>query len=192
MLSFIVPFLLSTPLLSVSTAYTSLHTQDLQRRCESVALELASPNSGSTSISDLLNLDSSASSLGLGTSAVEFIPGGTTLELNTPYNHVSCNRPSQLVGVGICRLSAYAPTSLNGRSGVNFELWMPADWAGQGRRRFLGTGNGGIDGCKLFSFHSCVCAIYESLLRLCIFDLSCLLWLNLVLNTGMNWCRYQI
>lgn len=138
MLPFIISFLLSTPLLSISTTHASIQTKDLQRRCNSAALNLAS--------------DPAISSLNVGFSAVEFVPAGTTLVLGASYNHVSCNRPSQLVGVDICRLSAYVPTSVTGRSGVNFELWMPAGWVGEGKKRFLGTGNGGIDGCKLFFY----------------------------------------
>ncbi|KAK2873512.1 putative feruloyl esterase B-2 [Arthroderma sp. PD_2] len=71
---------------------------------------------------------------------IAYVPAGTNLTL--PFNDHSCNRPSQVVPVDICRVALYASTSR--RSGVHFEVWLPANWQG---RRFLATGNGGIDGC---------------------------------------------
>ncbi|KAF3894150.1 Carboxylic ester hydrolase [Trichophyton interdigitale] len=71
---------------------------------------------------------------------ISYIPAGTNLSL--PFNDPSCNRPSQVVPVDICRVTLYTATSC--RSGVHYEVWLPLEWKG---RRFLGTGNGGIDGC---------------------------------------------
>ncbi|EGE00610.1 feruloyl esterase [Trichophyton tonsurans CBS 112818] len=71
---------------------------------------------------------------------ISYIPAGTNLSL--PFNDPSCNRPSQVVPVDICRVTLYTATSC--RSGVHYEVWLPLGWKG---RRFLGTGNGGIDGC---------------------------------------------
>ncbi|KAF3481130.1 ferulic acid esterase [Arthroderma uncinatum] len=75
-----------------------------------------------------------------GARAIEFIPAGTNLTF--PSNDPSCNRPSQVVAVDICRVALHASTS--SRSGVHFEVWLPMNWQ---RQRFLATGNGGIDGC---------------------------------------------
>lgn len=75
---------------------------------------------------------------------ISYIPAGTNLSL--PFNDPSCNRPSQVVPVDICRVTLYTATSC--RSGVHYEVWLPLEWKG---RRFLGTGNGGIDGCKFTS-----------------------------------------
>lgn len=75
---------------------------------------------------------------------ISYIPEGTNLSL--PFNDPSCNRPNQVVPVDICRVTLYTATSC--RSGVHYEVWLPLKWKG---RRFLGTGNGGIDGCKFTS-----------------------------------------
>ncbi|RAK99958.1 tannase and feruloyl esterase [Aspergillus ibericus CBS 121593] len=69
----------------------------------------------------------------------EYIPAGTNLTF--PYNDASCNRPSQIIPVDMCRLALSVETS--NRSGMTMEVWLPQTWTG----RFLGTGNGGIDGC---------------------------------------------
>ncbi|KAE8155253.1 Tannase/feruloyl esterase [Aspergillus avenaceus] len=69
----------------------------------------------------------------------EYVPAGTSLSL--PYNDATCARPNQVVPVDLCRVALYVETS--NRSGVTTELWLPRNWTG----RFLGTGNGGIDGC---------------------------------------------
>jgi hypothetical protein len=71
---------------------------------------------------------------------VAFVPAGTNLTF--PGNDPSCARPSQVVAVDLCRIALSIPTSK--RSSITFELWLPEQWSG----RFLGTGNGGIDGCK--------------------------------------------
>jgi feruloyl esterase len=47
------------------------------------------------------------------------------------------------VSSNICRVVANVSTS--DRSGVLMEAWLPLNWTG----RFLGTGNGGLNGCKL-------------------------------------------
>ncbi|KNG91276.1 hypothetical protein ANOM_000340 [Aspergillus nomiae NRRL 13137] len=70
---------------------------------------------------------------------VEYVPAGTNLSL--PYNDATCARPYQVVPVDLCRVALYLETS--NRSSVTTELWLPRNWTG----RFLGTGNGGIDGC---------------------------------------------
>ncbi|KAE8377596.1 Tannase/feruloyl esterase [Aspergillus bertholletiae] len=69
----------------------------------------------------------------------EYVPAGTNLTL--PYNDVTCARPDQVVPVDLCRVTLRVETS--DRSSVTTELWLPQNWTG----RFLGTGNGGIDGC---------------------------------------------
>ncbi|OGM47214.1 feruloyl esterase B precursor [Aspergillus bombycis] len=69
----------------------------------------------------------------------EYVPAGTNLSL--PYNDATCARPYQVVPVDLCRVALYLETS--NRSSVTTELWLPRNWTG----RFLGTGNGGIDGC---------------------------------------------
>ncbi|EZF89027.1 hypothetical protein H110_00507 [Trichophyton rubrum MR1448] len=71
---------------------------------------------------------------------ISYIPAGTNLSL--PFNDPSCSRPNQVVPVDICRVTLYTATSC--RSGVHYEVWLPLEWK---ERRFLGTGNGGIDGC---------------------------------------------
>lgn len=73
--------------------------------------------------------------------ALEFVPNGATLQF--PDNVASCGRPSQKVNADICRIALHIKTSE--RSEITFELWLPEHWKGE---RFLGTGNGGIDGCK--------------------------------------------
>ena len=75
--------------------------------------------------------------------ALEYVPSGRNLTF--PYNDVTCARPSQVVAVDLCRVALSIPTS--DRSSISFELWLPENWSG----RFLGTGNGGIDGCLYFS-----------------------------------------
>ena len=71
---------------------------------------------------------------------VSYVPAGTTLTF--PDNVASCARPSQVVGVDLCRVALSIPTS--NRSSVTFEQWLPRNWTG----RFLATGNAGIDGCE--------------------------------------------
>ncbi|KAL8401160.1 hypothetical protein RB596_008088 [Gaeumannomyces avenae] len=71
-------------------------------------------------------------------SRLEHIPANTTLQLDSV---PSCNRPSQAVQTELCRVALQIATSE--RSGISFELWLPAQWSG----RLLATGNGGVDGC---------------------------------------------
>ena len=73
---------------------------------------------------------------------LEYVAAGTNLSF--PDNDPTCNRPSQLVTVDLCRVGLSIPTS--NRSSISFELWLPENWSG----RFLSTGNGGIDGCRFF------------------------------------------
>jgi feruloyl esterase len=77
---------------------------------------------------------------------LEYIPAGTNLMF--PWSDTTCGRPSQVVGADLCRIALSIPTS--NRSSVTFELWLPRNWTG----RFLGTGNGGIDGCGCSSIFS--------------------------------------
>lgn len=70
---------------------------------------------------------------------LEYVPAGTNLTF--PDNDPTCERPNQVVVVDLCRVALFIPTSR--RSGITYELWLPAKWSG----RLLGTGNGGIDGC---------------------------------------------
>jgi feruloyl esterase len=74
---------------------------------------------------------------------LEHLPGSTILQLDD--NVGSCNRPSQNVTVEACRIALQIPTS--SRSSISFELWLPSQWSG---KRFLATGNGGVDGCEFF------------------------------------------
>lgn len=70
---------------------------------------------------------------------LEYVPAGTNLMF--PDNDPTCARPSQVVSADLCRVALLIPTSK--RSSITFEMWLPVQWSG----RFLGTGNGGIDGC---------------------------------------------
>ncbi|EQB46560.1 tannase and feruloyl esterase [Colletotrichum gloeosporioides Cg-14] len=68
-----------------------------------------------------------------------FISAGTNISL--PNNHPSCAIPYQVSDVDICRVVLLATTGP--RSNISMEAWLPLDWSG----RFLGTGNGGMNGC---------------------------------------------
>ncbi|KAL5316270.1 hypothetical protein ACEPPN_015315 [Leptodophora sp. 'Broadleaf-Isolate-01'] len=70
---------------------------------------------------------------------LEYVASGSTLALTD--NVASCGRTSQAVATNLCRVGLSIPTST--KSSISFELWLPETWSG----RFLGTGNGGIDGC---------------------------------------------
>jgi feruloyl esterase len=72
---------------------------------------------------------------------LQFVTTGTTLTF--PDNDATCNRASQAVSTDLCRIALSISTSKT--SNISFEAWFPEDWSG----RFLATGNGGIDGCKL-------------------------------------------
>ena len=71
---------------------------------------------------------------------VEYVSAGTNLTF--PDNDPTCARPNQIIAADLCRVALFIPTS--NRSSIAFEMWLPAQWSG----RFLGTGNGGIDGCS--------------------------------------------
>jgi feruloyl esterase len=71
---------------------------------------------------------------------LEYVTNGTTLSF--PDNVASCSRASQLVSTNLCRIALSIPTSK--RSSITFELWLPDAWDS---RRYVSTGNGGIDGC---------------------------------------------
>ncbi|KAK2007929.1 tannase and feruloyl esterase [Colletotrichum eremochloae] len=68
-----------------------------------------------------------------------FIAAGTKVSL--PNSHPSCGTPSQVADVDLCRVELLATTGP--RSNVSLEAWLPLDWNG----RFLGVGNGGMNGC---------------------------------------------
>ena len=71
---------------------------------------------------------------------LEYVPAGRNLSFLD--NDPTCERPSQVVSVALCRVALSITTSH--RSSVTVEIWLPAQWSG----RLLGTGNGGIDGCS--------------------------------------------
>jgi hypothetical protein len=73
---------------------------------------------------------------------LEYVSAGTTLSF--PDNDATCNRGTQAVSVDLCRIALKIKTSPT--SNIVFEAWFPDNWSG----RFLATGNGGIDGCKLY------------------------------------------
>lgn len=91
-----------------------------------------------------LSLNPDALASGSTLEELEFVQKGRNLTF--PDNDPSCNRPSQVIAVDLCRIALSIPTS--NRSGFTFELWLPQQWTG----RFLGTGNGGLDGCQSSSF----------------------------------------
>ncbi|KAM5365042.1 hypothetical protein ACJZ2D_011178 [Fusarium nematophilum] len=68
-----------------------------------------------------------------------FVSAGTNLSL--PNNHPTCARPFQVVDKDLCRVQLL--TTTGPRSNISMEAWLPLDWSG----RFLGTGNGGMNGC---------------------------------------------
>lgn len=72
---------------------------------------------------------------------LQFVTAGTNLTF--PDNDETCNRANQVVSADLCRIALSIKTSQT--SNIVFEAWFPEDWSG----RFLATGNGGIDGCKL-------------------------------------------
>lgn len=101
-------------------------THDLVARCLNLADTLVLPN---TTIQ-----------------LTEIVPGNTTLFFSD--NDPSCNRPSQNVPVDLCRVVTVistATTTSNSTShgSISLEAWLPLAWNG----RFLGTGNGGLNGC---------------------------------------------
>lgn len=71
----------------------------------------------------------------------EYVPANTTIPLDGM--DPSCARLSQLFSVEACRIALNIPTT--NRSSVIVELFLPHPdtW----NNRYLGTGNGGIDGC---------------------------------------------
>ncbi|UQC87358.1 tannase and feruloyl esterase [Colletotrichum lupini] len=68
-----------------------------------------------------------------------FITAGTNISL--PDNHPSCAIPFQISSVDICRVVFVTTTGPT--SNISLEAWLPSEWSG----RFLGTGNGGMNGC---------------------------------------------
>ncbi|PVF96126.1 putative feruloyl esterase [Serendipita vermifera] len=71
----------------------------------------------------------------------QFVAAGTTLDLAATGNNETCTRPTQTVGVDLCRLAMEVGTSNS--SSITMEAWMPRNYTG----RFLSTGNGGLGGC---------------------------------------------
>ncbi|KAF4981027.1 hypothetical protein FZEAL_3079 [Fusarium zealandicum] len=68
-----------------------------------------------------------------------FVAAGTNLSL--PDNHPSCDIPFQVVDSDICRVTLLTTTGPT--SNISLEAWLPLNWSG----RFLGVGNGGMNGC---------------------------------------------
>lgn len=77
---------------------------------------------------------------------IEYLAQGTSAALI--YRHQTCGGPGSSANVeqDVCRVALRIDTS--GRSGIQFEAWFPKVFSG----RFLGTGNGGLNGCKLFFY----------------------------------------
>ncbi|KAJ9137156.1 Carboxylic ester hydrolase [Pleurostoma richardsiae] len=98
---------------------SSSNTDAFQTRCSSLLNYTTIPNANSSSS--------------------EFVEAGTTIQF--PGADSSCGRPSQVVSVSLCRITAHVATS--SRSGIKLELWLPENWS----CRFLSTGNGGLGGC---------------------------------------------
>ncbi|KAF6808545.1 tannase and feruloyl esterase [Colletotrichum sojae] len=106
-----------------------------------LALQLLSA-AGSVRGSTAEDCASLASRLSLPDTAIHgttFVPAGTTISL--PDNHPSCAIPSQVSDVDICRVVFL--TTTGPQSNISYEAWLPLEWSG----RFLGTGNGGMNGC---------------------------------------------
>jgi feruloyl esterase len=78
---------------------------------------------------------------------LQYVKAGTTLSF--PDNDATCNRASQAVSANLCRIALEIKTSETSK--IAFEAWFPENWSG----RFLATGNGGIDGCKLSEIDPC-------------------------------------
>lgn len=76
----------------------------------------------------------------------QYVAGGQSISL-TDTNVTCLNGPSNQTPVvaDVCRVAAYSATSE--RSGINFEVWLPANWSG----RFISHGNGGMSGCIDYS-----------------------------------------
>jgi len=108
--------LLSAFLLGITVPAYSF---DFNSTCSSIASQISNPNA-TVLVSEL-------------------VPAGTNLTF--PDSDPSCHRPFQVVSADICRIAMFIKTS--GRSGINFEAWLPSNWTG----RFLSTGNGGLGGC---------------------------------------------
>ncbi|KAK5113180.1 putative feruloyl esterase B-2 [Meristemomyces frigidus] len=70
-----------------------------------------------------------------------YVAAGTNLTLEQDDNLASCDRPSQVVSVDLCRVAMLVKTS--NISNITLEAWLPTNWTG----RFLSTGNGGTSGC---------------------------------------------
>ncbi|KAL0934004.1 tannase and feruloyl esterase [Colletotrichum truncatum] len=97
---------------------------------------------GSVHSSTVDQCESLASRLNLPSTTVyetSFISAGTNISL--PNNHPSCAIPFQVSDVDICRVVFL--TTTGPMSNVSLEAWLPLEWSG----RFLGTGNGGMNGC---------------------------------------------
>lgn len=92
---------------------------------------------------------------------LEFVTNGTIVDLSD--NVPSCDRTSQQVGSDLCRVGLQIPTSK--RSSISFELWLPRQWEDA---RYLATGNGGVDGCRLFQdgTHGCTNVAKASNMRI--------------------------
>ncbi len=70
-----------------------------------------------------------------------FYEAGTNISLEQTGVLATCDRPSQVTPVDICRVAMFVKTS--DISNITLEAWLPSNWTG----RFLSTGNGGLSGC---------------------------------------------
>jgi len=70
-----------------------------------------------------------------------YIPAGTNVTLEQDGPLATCERPTQVVPVNLCRVAMLVKTSKI--SNITLEAWLPTDWTG----RFLSTGDGGLSGC---------------------------------------------
>ncbi|KIV99408.1 uncharacterized protein PV09_08947 [Verruconis gallopava] len=72
---------------------------------------------------------------------IEYLEAGNRASLK--HRDLTCGGPaeSQAVSQDICRIALYVETSAI--SGIHLEAWIPRSW----NSRFLGIGNGGLNGC---------------------------------------------
>lgn len=74
---------------------------------------------------------------------VQFVTAGTNFTV--PDSPPSCAVAAAVIPVDFCRVTMAVNTSSS--SQFSMELWLPRDWSG----RYLGTGNGGLNGCTALS-----------------------------------------
>ncbi|KAF3932530.1 Tannase [Dactylellina cionopaga] len=115
-------------ILSATSALAA--NQNFQYRCSRLSQSLKINSSISTPFSVLFS---------------GYVTNGTNITF--PGAHPTCEK-SVVALADMCRLRLNITTS--NRSGVTAEVWMPVDWEDKGKR-FVMTGNGGINGCINFS-----------------------------------------